>query len=58
MKEYIKPSVMIVEVCTESLLTTFSSDGEIGGPVGAKEHDGIFDPYEDSTVGQSSVWDE
>ncbi|MBR2018171.1 MAG: hypothetical protein IKA00_12935 [Prevotella sp.] len=49
---------MIVEVCTESLLTTFSSDGEIGGPVGAKEHDGIFDPYEDSTVGQSSVWDE
>ncbi|NPD90844.1 hypothetical protein [Xylanibacter muris] len=38
-KIYVKPHITIMELETESLLTSFSISGGVSGPVGIKYHD-------------------
>lgn len=64
-KEYLIPAVSVVKMEVESLLTTFSSSGTIGGPVGIKryeEDDMEWEIMEDIKEKQAfkvmSIWDD
>lgn len=59
-KMYIAPQIMVVEMEVESLLTQFSSAGNIEGPVGSKPHDFNFEfsDGEEYNSKSKSIWDE
>lgn len=52
-KKYESPEVSVICPETESLLTTFSTGGEVEGPVGAKTNEGLDWERGNS----SSIWD-
>ena len=63
-KEYLVPMVSLVKIETEAPLTTFSPNGTIEGPVGAKRYDEDYleweimeDLKEEHTFKVSSIWD-
>ena len=59
-KDYVAPQMSEIEVEMESLLTSFSSQGDIEGPVGAKPHEGFWGfggDASDNTPTRNSVWE-